>query len=204
MIPVTLQPEPLDFDEKVRLPGREWLGKKGIAFDSPPPKASELPRYWSHSNKQLWESYSGVCAYLAIFFEWGPGASSTDHFVAKSRHAGNAYEWNNFRLSSLGPNRDKGPSDDVLDPVGLRPKTFVINFASGEIKPNPDLSEEHKTAAIKTIKQLNLDSPENNDMRARHYSGYLHGDCSLNFLSRISPFVYMEIERQGLICEITT
>lgn len=201
MIPVSLQPEPHDFDEKVRQPGHRWLAKKGIALYTPPPKASDLPDFWSHSNKHLWEAYSGVCAYLAIFFEWVTGASSTDHFVAKSRHAGDAYEWNNFRLSSLGPNRNKGKFEDVLDPVGLNPETFVINFASGEIKPNLNLSEGHKSAALKTIKRLKLDSPENNEMRARHYSEYHNGHCSLDFLKRKTPFVYNEIIRQGLIKE---
>jgi hypothetical protein len=25
-----------------------------------------LPNYWTHSNQQLWDAYSGVCAYLSI------------------------------------------------------------------------------------------------------------------------------------------
>lgn len=104
MIPVVLQPEPADFDEKVRQPGLRWLTANGINPDNPPPRATALPNYWNRSNRQLWEAYSGMCAYLAIFFEWVTGASSTDHFIAKSRHAGNAYEWNNFRLSCLGAN----------------------------------------------------------------------------------------------------
>jgi hypothetical protein len=66
MIPVTLQPEPEDFDIKVRQPGLAWLAKQGIAPACPPPKASDLPAYWSRSNKQLWAAYSGVCAYLEI------------------------------------------------------------------------------------------------------------------------------------------
>jgi hypothetical protein len=77
MIPVALQPEPEDFDTKVRQPGLAWLAEHGIAPASPLPKASGLPAYWSQSNKQLWTAYSGVCAYLAIFFEWSTGASFT-------------------------------------------------------------------------------------------------------------------------------
>lgn len=41
-----------------------------------------------------------------------------------------------YRLSALGFNRNKN-SLMLLDPVGLAPVTFVINFASGEILPNP-------------------------------------------------------------------
>lgn len=198
MIPVTLQPEPADFDAKVRQKGHEWLGEQGIALDAAPPKASDLPNYWSHSNKQLWEAYSGVCAYLSIYFEWSTGASSTDHFIAKSQNAGDAYEWSNYRLSCLGPNRNKNKFDDVLDPIELPPNTFVINFSSGNISPNTALSPSQKAAARKTIRRLKLDSPDNNRMRAKHYQDYLKEDCSLNFLQRNSPFVHAEIVRQGL------
>lgn len=198
MIPVTLQPEPADFDTEVRLRGQAWLGEKGIDPNAAPPKASNLPNYWSRSNKQLWEAYSGVCAYLAIFFEWSTGTASTDHFIAKSKNAGDAYEWSNYRLSCLGPNRNKNKFDDVLDPIGLAPNTFVINFASGKIAPNPALSLVQKAAARKTIRRLKLDSPENNKMRTQHYQDYLVGDCSLNFLQRKSPFVHAEIVRLRL------
>lgn len=198
MIPVTLQPEPADFDAEVRQKGHAWLGAQGIAPNAAPPKASKLPNYWSHSNKQLWEAYSGVCAYLAIFFEWGTGAASTDHFIAKSLNAGDAYEWSNYRLSCLGPNRNKNKFDDVLDPIELAPNTFVINFASGKITPNPAVSPAQRAAARKTIRRLKLDSPDNNKMRAQHYKDYLAGDCSLAFLLRNSPFVHTEIVRQEL------
>ena len=198
MIPVNLQPEPHDFDSKVRKKGHDWLKRQGIALNAPPPKPSSLPNYWSASNKQLWDAYSGICAYLAIFFEWSTGAASTDHFVAKSRSTGDAYEWSNYRLSCLGANRNKNRFDDVLDPVGLAKHTFHINFASGEIMPDPRLSSLQKSAAIKTINRLRLDSPENNRMRARHYTDYANRNCSLAFLSRRSPFVHQEIIRQGL------
>lgn len=201
MIPVTLQPEPADFDIKVRQRGHAWLEKQGIALSAEPPNASKLPTYWSHSNKQLWEAYSGVCAYLAIFFEWSTGASSTDHFIAKSLNAGDAYEWSNYRLSCLGPNRNKNKFDDVLDPIGLTPNTFVINFASGKIAPNQALSSAQQVAARKTIRRLKLDSPDNNTMRAQHYTNYLTENCSLSFLQRNSPFVYAEIVRQKFMRE---
>lgn len=107
MIPVTLQPEPADFDANVRQRGLVWLANQGIATNGPLPKKVKIPAYWSHSNKSLWEAYDGVCAYLAIYFEWVTGASSTDHFVAKSKDAGQAYEWSNYRLSCLSPNWNK-------------------------------------------------------------------------------------------------
>ncbi len=198
MIPVTLQPEPEDFNKEVRQKGLKWLEEKGIDPAFAPTKASELPNYWRHSNKQLWEAYSGICAYLAIYFEWGTGASSTDHFIAKSENAGQAYEWSNYRLSCLGSNRNKHKFDDVLDPIGLHPDTFFINFVSGEIYPNPSLNPDEHALAYKTIKRLKLDSAENNKMRAEHYGTYVSRDCKLNFLLSKSPFVYAEIVRQRL------
>lgn len=198
MIPVTLQPEPADFDVEVRQKGHAWLANKGIPFNAAPPKASALPTYWSHTNKQLWEAYSGVCAYLAIYFEWVSGASSTDHFVAKSKNADEAYEWSNYRLSCLAANRNKNRFDDVLDPIGLLPDTFVLNLANGRITLNPLLSAEQKRLARKTIKRLRLDSPDHNAMRAKHFSRYLHGKDTQT-LQELSPFVWYEANRQGLL-----
>ena len=198
MIPVDLQDEPANFDERVRQPGLAWLAEHGMSLDQAPSDPSKLPNYWTRTNEQLWEAYSGVCAYLSIYFEWVTGAASTDHFIAKSSLAGEAYEWNNFRLSCLAPNRSKNKYDDVIDPVGMAKHTFVINFSSGEISPNPALSAEQKALARKTITRLKLDSHQNDKMRAEHFTSYIQGDFSLDYLSRKSPFVYTEIMRQGL------
>lgn len=198
MIPVTLQAEPGDFNAKVRQPGMAWLAGQCIPVAGPLPKGTQLPPYWSESNKALWDAYGGTCAYLAIFFEWVSGAGSTDHFVAKSRDAGQAYEWDNYRLSCLGPNRNKNKFDDVLDPVGLVPDTFVLNLASGKISPNPALQSPERALAIKTIKRLKLDSPEHCAMRQRHYNQYLrHKDAPT--LRELSPFVWYEADRQGAL-----
>jgi len=198
MIPVTLQPEPADFDQQVRQPGRNWLFDHGIALKSAPPKGSALPNYWTRCNKQLWETYSGVCAYLAIYFEWVTGAASTDHFVAKSKKAEEAYEWKNYRLSCLAPNRNKGKFDDVLDPIGLPANTFVLNLVSGSIRPNSALSAEQKKAARKTIRRLKLDSPDHNAMRKKHFSRYLRNKDEQT-LRELSPFVWDEARRQNLL-----
>ena len=198
MIPVALQPEPEDFDQKVRRKGLNWLKDKGIPANGPPPRATDLPNYWTKSNKQLWDAYSGVCAYLAIYFEWVTGASSTDHFVPKSKHAGKAYEWDNYRLSCIGPNRKKWVSDDILDPIGLRKDTFVLEFATGKIKSNPELDGVLKAKAARTIRQLQLDSPEHNAMRSRRFHRYVKGKDA-ETLKELPPFIWYEAQRQGLL-----
>ncbi len=95
-------------------------------------------------------------------------------------------------------NSKKHAYDDVLDPVGLPPHTFFIDFATGRIEPNPALSPGNAIAAEKTIARLELDSHDCNNMRAMHFLRYKKGDWSLAFLRKESPFVYEEIMRQGL------
>ena len=198
MIPVILQPEPDDFDVNVRQRGHQWLADHGIALHTVPSDSASLPSYWRSYNKTLWEKYDGVCAYLAIYFEWPIGAHSTDHFVAKSQHAGMAYEWDNYRLSSLGANRNKNKYDDVLDPIGLAPDTFILNLTSGEISPNSHLAGQQLLDAQNTIKRLKLDSEECNQMRAKHYTRYLRKKDEETF-KELSPFVWYEANRQGLL-----
>lgn len=198
MIPVTLQQEPVGFDVNVRQKGQCWLIDHGFVLCASAPPKTKLPNCWSWSNELLWKAYSGTCAYLAIYFEWPTGASSTDHFVPKSKHVGLAYEWDNYRLSCLSPNRNKNKYLDVLDPVGLAPDTFVLNLVSGRIKPNPLLVDPQRTAALKTIKRLKLNSAHHKAMRARHFSEYIaHGHQPT--LQKYSPFVWYEASRQGLL-----
>ena len=198
MIPVVLQAEPGDFDVEVRQKGQQWLSSNGIIFNAPPPKSSDLPAYWSHSNKELWTAYSGICAYLAIHFYWPTGASSTDHFIPKSKHSGLAYEWHNYRLSCLGPNRKKHKFSDVLDPIGLAKDTYLLNLTTGFIKPNPKLAAPVRIAARKSIARLRLNSAEHKKMRAHHYVQYLRHKCPIT-LGELSPFVRYEAERQNLL-----
>lgn len=198
MIPVQLQPEPAGFDVNVRQKGQGWLIDHGFALCSSAPPKTKLPACWSWSNELLWEAYSGTCAYLAIYFEWPTGASSTDHFFPKSKHVGLAYEWDNYRLSCLGPNRNKNKYLDVLDPVGLAPNTFVLNLSSGQIRPNPSLTDFTRTTALRTIKRLKLNSAKHKAMRARHFTEYIaHGHQQT--LKKYSPFVWYEANRQGLL-----
>jgi uncharacterized protein (TIGR02646 family) len=199
MIPVSLQPEPADFDQKVRKAGYRWLEKNGIPADQPLPTGSKLPPSWQKTQKELWDAYSGVCAYLCIYFAWPLGASSTDHFVAKSRLAGEAYEWSNYRLSCLGMNRNKNRFDDILDPFEISLETFLLNLPSGEIRPNPDLTPDIQEKAWTTIIRLRLNDRETKRMRFEHYDDYSNKQVSESHLKKHSPFVWYEANRQGLL-----
>ncbi|MEN9306178.1 MAG: hypothetical protein RL173_110 [Fibrobacterota bacterium] len=161
--------------------------------------ASALPAYWQSMNKPLWDAYGGTCAYLSIFFEWSTGASSTDHFIAKSSNAGAAYEWSNYRLACLGANRSKNKFDDVLDPIGLAPETFHLNLLTGHIRPNPSLGTQIQNDAQRTIDRLKLNDPETMSMRARFFSEYVKQDRTSGCLKKYAPFVWYEADRQEML-----
>lgn len=201
MIPVTQQPEPRTFDAEVRQKGRVFLKEKGIALDVAPPHGFKFKPYWQgEPNKILWDTYDGVCAYLAIYIELSSGAISTDHFVPKSKHTGLAYEWSNYRLACLALNRKKGDKEGILDPFKLDPETFILNLSNGHIRPNPALGSDKYDLAMETIRQLELDSEYHNRMRARHFSEYLSYKHE-EYFQKNSPFVWYEAKRQGVLLE---
>jgi len=199
VIPVVMKPEPPGFDAKVRQKGLLWLKSKKIPLHQKLPPRTEIKPYWRACLPDLHRSYEGICAYLSIFMEPALGAASTDHFVAKSQAAGQAYEWSNYRLACMQMNTRKRVYDSVLDPIGLAQFTFRIVFLTGEIYPNPALVGADFKAAQDTIEVLGLDDPVCRAMRATHYLYYSSGDISARLLKKQSPFVYLEIERQGLL-----
>lgn len=198
MIPVVPQPEPVEFDRRVRKPGYKWLASQNIDPAGVPPSPSDLPAYWNRTTEALWSAYSGVCAYLAIYFDFPSGAASTDHYIAKSTLAGDAYEWSNYRLSCLGANRNKNKFDDVLDPFLIRPGTFELNLANGQILIGSFLTVHEKKAAQKTIDRLHLDSTQHRRMRQNAFTRYLRKKDE-ETLKELSPFVWYEANRQGLL-----
>ncbi|MBI3147694.1 MAG: hypothetical protein HYZ17_04200 [Betaproteobacteria bacterium] len=200
MISVVPQPEPADFDAKVRQPGNAWLAGRGIAMYAPLPKGTDPHPYWRECLDELHRSHGGICAYLAVYIERATGAASVDHFVAKSALAGNTYEWSNYRLACLAMNARKRAFDDVLDPFALPPDVFHLELVTGRIYVNPGLTKNQLGIdAQATIDRLKLDSGVNREMRARHFDEYLMQDCSAGLLARYSPFVWAELQRQGAI-----
>jgi len=198
MIPVKQQPEPDDFDQKVRQPGQKWLKSLHVPKNGVLPPKTTFKTFWSHSQENLWNVYGGVCAYLCIYFELSTGASSTDHFIPKSQKAWLAYEWSNFRLSLLEVNRDKG-TKQVLDPFHIKEGMFHLNFSTGNIFPNPALTSSEKTQVKNTIAVLKLNKPKHKSMRKQHYDEYKEYQLPKDYFKRKSPFVYEEAKRQGLL-----
>jgi hypothetical protein len=199
MIRVAAQPEPASFDVDVRQKGLTWMRKKKIALDQPLPPKTNIEPYWRHCLDDMHASYNGCCAYLAIFIERVIESGSVDHFIPKSRQAGLAYEWSNYRLACSRMNSRKRDYDNVLDPFEVEDGWFRLELVSGRIYPAPSLPDVLKGQVVATIERLGLDDPENRELRARHFQNYFEKDYPEDYLRTYSPFVWMEANRQGLL-----
>jgi hypothetical protein len=205
MMPIQRKAEPVGFDTAVRKPGRKWLAKHAIPRTQRLRADVELEPYWRACLDDLHRSYDGICAYLCIYIERVMGAASTDHFIAKSRIAGLAYEWSNYRLACTAMNARKRDFDTVLDPFTLQPGTFRLELVSGRIYPAPRLSAARRRAAQRTIDRLGLDDAGCRELRARRFSDYLEirgakrNRAAEAQLQRYAPFLYEEAKRQELL-----
>ncbi|MDX2030909.1 MAG: hypothetical protein SF339_09590 [Blastocatellia bacterium] len=199
MIRVTAQPEPADFDRKVRQRGLAHLNRRNILLHQPLPPKAKIQPYWRDCLDDLYQVYQGTCAYLCVHFERVIGGGSVDHFIAKSQSADQAYEWGNYRLACRSMNSRKLEYDDVLDPFTIRTGWFQLELVSGRIYPKPRLQAATRIKVEKTIERLGLDDAGNREMRARHYQYYCQGRYPADFLKEHSPFVWFEADRQGLL-----
>lgn len=194
MIPVRKQPEPGDFDKRVRTPGREFLE----SVPAPTAKQWKRHEYWKEVLDKMGQCYNWVCAYSALWIPPVTGARSIDHFVPKSVNPSLAYEWNNFRYASSTMNSRKG-TKTVVDPFALKPGWFEMDFERLEVKPNPDLLPEDAEAVRRTIKILKLDTDEEyKDACQNWIISYCKGEITFNFLKKAAPFIAHELERKGL------
>jgi len=210
MIPVSPKNEPtlpeFDFAMRVRQPGVAWLAAQGIPMSGPIPTGTKVRSYWRECLPFLYRSYGGICAYLGVFVMREAGGISVDHYVAKSKIAGQTYEWSNYRLASAKMNSRKRDYSTVLDPFTLAPDTFLLELITGHIFVNPALPTQARKAAQMTIDRLKLDKPCR-EMRARYFGKYLalrgadnkSRIAAATWLKSESPFVFYEAQRQDLL-----
>jgi hypothetical protein len=195
VIHVESQPEPADFDERVRQPGLRQLAsgrqlknvwKKGL---------------WRESLPELWRAYGGVCAYLVIYIPKAVGSKTVDHFVCKSSAPELAFDWSNFRLACSLMNTRKLDFDDVLDPFEVEDGWFTLELSTLEVLPASELSPEVRQRVVATIGRLRLNDPECREVRSEHYSMFLEAEVSWTALRKFNPFLTRELIRQGLVNE---
>lgn len=207
MIPVAPKKAPKGFNATVFRPGLAWLNKHKIPLQQKLAAGTKLKPLWRRSLKRLHRRYDGVCAYLSVWIEPVTGGATVDHFVAKSKRAGDAYRWSNFRLACSTMNARKRDYDDVLDPFTLAPDTFRLDLVTGKISPNSALNAALFDAALHTIDCLSLDDAPNRKNRVRRFDDYLKlrseakpgATTHEQILRRDSPFIWYEAKRQGLL-----
>lgn len=197
MIPVEMQPEPSRFPEQVRSPGKRFLSQ----VTKPTSQQWSGKEYWRKVLPDMRKAYKGVCSYSASWIPHSTGTHSIDHFIPKSRQPELAYEWDNYRYSSLRFNARKG-THSVVDPFKLLPNSFVLDFNSFLIKPNPEFSTKEQQSLRETIKRLKLNDDE--DLvreRKEWYYAYLDKENPIPFshLQKKAPFIAFELERQNLL-----
>lgn len=192
MIRVDAQPEPSDFDQRVRRPGQEFLRTRG--YPSHQQFRNAKAEYWTRCLSQLRTAYSSICAYSSCWLATG---YSLDHFVPKSVRSDLAYEWTNYRLASERINSYKASSTEVLDPFHIVSGWFILDMASFYVRANRDADEGVRTQVQKTIDILRLNAEDFVQQRFEMVRDYAAGDVSLDFLKRRYPFIAYELDRQG-------
>ncbi len=201
-----MQPEPAEFNARVRQRGNAWITKHNLDKNAALPEGMDYPKpaYWAKQKdgysclEQLYLAYQKICAYTGLFIS--VGAKSVDHFVPKSRLVGLAFEWGNYRLACKEINGLKNNFEDVLDPFELVPETFFLVLITGKIYVNPNLEGTvFGETAKKTIDRLHLGTEQYQTTRADYYLEYKRGERSAENLKKYAPFVYSEAKRQGLL-----
>ncbi len=195
MIPVEMKPEPSNFSKQVRNPGKQFLSENS----NPSSQQWRNREYWQRVLPDMREAYNGICAYSASWIPYSTGNHSIDHFIPKSQQPELAYEWENYRYASARFNSRKG-MHAVVDPFKLLPKSFILDFSSFFIKPNPKLSVKEQHSLRETIERLKLNDDEDLVIERQTCSlDYLNNEISLAHLQKRYPFIAFELERQNLL-----
>ncbi len=125
---------------------------------------------------------------------------TTDHFLPKSSHPQEAYEWRNYRLCLHKLNGYKANYTDVIDPFVVQQGWFVLDFPSCLVRPGNNLSEPIRIKVEATISRLRLNDDDSLvQERCNLMVNYAKGDVSLGFLSGRYPFLAAEIVRQDIV-----
>lgn len=187
MIRVLSQPEPSEFEEQVRRPGRaallELVGDPTAPKRTGPRRArvadriadippDKLPDLWTRSLPELRKAYRNVCAYLGMKIHGATGAATIDHFAPKSKHQELAYEWSNYRLAAKQVNANKGWHEDVFDPFEIEDGWFALRVGSFEVVPADSLDAPTRVKVEATIQRLKLNEPTFRDARQEYHDRY--------------------------------
>lgn len=199
MIRVAPAPEPGNFDELVRQPGRralEKLAQRDYSGSKDAIPASEFPPLWRKSLNDLLASYNRICSYLCLYIHRGTGARSVDHMLPKSMNWDQAYEWSNYRLACSLMNARKGDVASVVDPFEVEDGWFALELVDFQVAPGEGLVSAVAEAVTRTIECLRLNDLECCGAREEYAQADWDGGVSFDYLRRHAPFVARELRRQ--------
>ncbi|HTS12267.1 MAG TPA: hypothetical protein VMH00_09130 [Candidatus Limnocylindrales bacterium] len=109
-----------------------------------------------------------------------------------------AYEWSNYRLSSLRLNSYKGDHTDVLDPFLILRGWFVLNLTNFLVEPNTGLTPQIEAEVRNTIEVLRLNRDDILvSLRFKIVRDYAKGLVNFDYLSTYYPFIASELDRQN-------
>jgi hypothetical protein len=188
MIHVEPAPEPPDFDERVRKPGRRWL-EKGVATDT--------PGYWRRAARHLRRVFHDRCAYTAM---WLSAPGTVDHFVSRDEDRSLSYEWTNLRYAAAWINSKKGKlrSAELLDPFEIGDDWFEIHLPSCLLVMTESCPPEQRARARTMLERLGLaDDEDLVEYRREWYRMYLEGELTLDGLERKAPLLARAVRKRG-------
>lgn len=206
MIPVSRAPEPESFDRRVRQPGQSFLRRERIQQGDPAPERLRWNDSWRRSIRMLHIAYADTCAYLGSYLNPkvvdGRREGSVEHFVRKADDAWKAYEWSNFLLADGRVNTGRDHSlDPITCPFDLDFYPFELILESGMIDVADGLTEEQEEKAYRLLDALHLDDEVYDRERAEYYASYTDGTLSDAAIAQYAPFIWHEIQRQGLVLQ---
>ncbi|VXD14634.1 conserved hypothetical protein [Planktothrix serta PCC 8927] len=186
MIKFNPPPEPPDFDQKVRKPGKIWLDKN--------PDKKEFPSYWTNFKSDLADGFGNLCGYSAIYDLNG----TVDHYFCCRNHRNLAYEWSNYRYASGWINSSKQTLDDqVLDPFQVGDDWFEIILPSLQLVLTNQVPPEELERAAFTLERLHLRDDERViRQRCAWYRCYLAGEITLAGLEKKAPLIARAVRKQ--------
>jgi hypothetical protein len=186
MIAFERQPEPPDFDERVRQPGRKWLAEH--------PAGDPPSRYWRRARLALKQAFDELCAYSVT---WCPNGT-VDHYISRAADRAIAYEWSNFRYAEGWVNSTKQDLDGaVLDPFEVHDDWFEPDLTTFVLSATDRVPDDARERAEYTLDRLHLrDGEEVVPTRMEWHRMYVAGEITLDALRKKAPLIARAIVKQ--------
>jgi tetratricopeptide (TPR) repeat protein len=186
-------PEPDEFDAKVRQPGNAWLAKN-IHKKKIDCETHAYWRTWKECIDYLADGFNHFCAYACI----QPFSGVVDHYLSKTKHPNQAYEWSNYRYASSKVNEYKskfGP-EQILDPFEVEDDWFEILLPSLQLVLTDAVPAHQLERAKTTLKALQLMNGKwIIRTRIKHYKQYNERKLSIEGLEEENPLIARAVKR---------